>query len=517
MKFISKFKPILVSLTIAFVTTASDSRSARLDFSMLKNKITKNIRKYTLKNGIRIILMKNGITPTTACYLKIGVGSSDEPFDHSGTAHFLEHLLFKGTDSMGTTDFNTERIYLKQIKVVGERIDRVNLTLLDPLLSEERRKKLEKDLDRYQRQLRALQILTRKFVISEEDSKVYSLGGEVGYNAYTSADVTNYQVSLPKNRLELWAWLESSRFLKPVFREFYIERKVIQEERKMRYDSKPSSALYELFIKTAFGMSPYGKPVIGFASNIPRLKWSDTEHFFYTKYVPSKMVIAIVGDIDFEFTYNTLKKYFERLPQRETTEFPPISHEKPNGSKRAALRADHTPYMITGWYKPSIFDKRDIIFDVVSELLTSGLHSRLVKRLVVKEKIARSIRSYLGIPGNKLDNMFALFIRLYSEEQYEKALEMVYEELEILKTEGPTPEELEKVKIQYYFDLISILESNAGLADALSYYETILNDYNQFFDSFSALEKITPQDVQNVIQKYFSKGNSVTVSIRKNK
>ena len=124
--------------------------------------------------------------------------------------------------------------------------------------------------------------------ISEEDSKVYSLAGQLGYNAYTSADVTNYQVLLPKNRLELWAWLESSRFLNPVFREFYIERKVIQEERRMRYDSKPDSALYELFIKTAFGISPYGKPVIGFESNIPRLKWSGTQDFFYKKYIPSK-------------------------------------------------------------------------------------------------------------------------------------------------------------------------------------------------------------------------------------
>ena len=510
-----KLNTLASLIIIALGVHPADPQSDRLNFSTLKNKISKNIRKYTLKNGIRVILMKNGITPTIACYLKIGVGSSDEPFDQSGTAHFLEHLLFKGTNSMGTTDFHTEKIYLKQIKVVGERVDRVKLKLLDPLLSKEEEKNLRKNLDRNQKLLNALQKLVRKFIVSEEDSKAYSIGGGVGYNAYTSSDVTNYQVLLPKNRLELWAWLESSRFLKPVFREFYIERKVIQEERKMRYDSKPPSALYELFVKTSFGMSPYGKPVIGFASNIPRLKWSDTERFFYTKYIPSKMVITIVGAVEFEPTYNILRKYFERLPSRKAAEFPPIGYEQSKVSKRAMLEADYTPYLITGWYKPSIFHEHDIVFDIVSELLTSGLHSRLIKRLVVEEKIVQSIRSHSGIPGNKLDNMFALFIRLYSEEQYEKALEIVYEELKILKEEGPTEKELKKIKTRYYSRLISSLESNSGLADSLSYYEVILNDYTKFFDSLSSLDRITPRDVQDVIQKYFSKNNNVTVYIQK--
>ena len=131
-------------------------------------------------------------------------------------------------------------------------------------------------------------------------------------------------------------------------------------------------------------------------------------------------------------------------PTEKFLNFPPVEYKKSKGSKQATLIADHTPYLITGWYKPSIFDKQSIAFDVLSSLLTSGLHSRLVKRLVVQEKLAKSVRSYSGIPGNKLENMFALFLRLYSEKQYGKVLELIYEELEIFAKEGPTAEELEK-------------------------------------------------------------------------
>ena len=141
--------------------------------------------------------MKNGITPTIACYLKIGVGASDEPFDQAGTAHFLEHLLFKGTLQLGTTDFSKEKIYLKQIFFVGERIDRNQqycLTLFYLKIKNGIILKIKKDKSL----LKSLHQLVRKFIVSEEDSQAYSLAGQVGYNAYTSADVTTTKYSFLK-------------------------------------------------------------------------------------------------------------------------------------------------------------------------------------------------------------------------------------------------------------------------------------------------------------------------------
>ena len=510
-------RTLTILLVCFFHQTASlhAENSSELSFHQLENRFSQSIQKHTLSNGIRVILMKNGITPTLACYLKIGVGSSDEPFDQAGVAHFLEHLLFKGTRELGTNNFDKEEPYLEQISRVGERIDRMKTKLLDPLLTDERKKNLRSKLRKNQRLLKSLQRLVRKFVISEEDSQAYSLAGQVGYNAYTSTDVTNYQILLPKNRLKLWAWLESSRLLQPVFREFYIERKIIQEERKMRYDSKPSSLLYELFVKTAFGMSPYGKPVIGFASNIPNLRLKDTENFFKDRYVTSKMVIALVGDLDFEPTLKIVKRYFERIPRKEPGEFPAIQYEIPKGRKTAKLVAEHTPYLITGWYKPALFHKDHIVFEIINKLLTGGINSRLVKRLVIKDKLVQAVRSYTGIPGEKLRNSYAIFATPYSHAKYTDTLGAINEEIETLKREGPEKKELERVKIGYYSGLVSSLESNAGLANSLSYYELMLNDYAHFFRSIQRINNVSSTDIQRVLKKYFKEEENVTVSIQK--
>ncbi len=510
-----KLQFIFLWLLSSHIVSSRQLLASDINFGQIEKRFAKNIKKHTLSNGIRVILMKNGITPTIACYLKIGVGASDEPFDQAGTAHFLEHLLFKGTPQLGTKNFNKEKVYLKQISHVGERIDRNQTKLFDPLLPKKQKNVLQASIKKDKVLLKSLQQLVRKFIISEEDSQAYSLAGQVGYNAYTSSDVTNYQIQLPKNRLELWAWLESSRLLQPVFREFYIEREIIQEERKMRYDSKPSSLLYEIFVKTAFGMSPYGKPVIGFASNISNLRLKETRDFFESRYVPTKMVITVVGDIQFESSLAIIKKYFERIPPRESAEFPAIQHNRRKGRKVAELLVDHTPYMITGWYKPSIFHQDYTTFEVINELLTGGVNSRLVKRLVIQEKLVQSIRSYTGVPGEKLGNTYAIFLTPYSEKKYAKVLDVINKEIRKLEKEGSRLEELKRVKVGYYAKLISSLESNAGLADSLSYYELMLNDYQYFFRSIKILNQISSKDIQRVLKKYFLQENNVTVSIKK--
>ncbi len=505
---------LLYGVIINMPVQAQKSNS-HLDIADLENIFQQRIKKYRLDNGIRVVLMKNGINPTMACYLKIGVGSADEPFQKAGAAHFLEHLLFKGTNKLGTTNFRKEKVYLNQIKAIGERLDNQERMLLNPLLRQKDKEKIQNKKEQDQQLLTKLDKLSSVFRISEEDSQAYSAAGEYGYNAYTSADLTNYQIQLPKNRLELWAWLESNRFLKPVFREFYTERKIIQEERKMRYDTKPSSLLLELFVKTAFGMSPYGKPVIGFASNIPRLKQSDVEAFFAEHYIPSRMVITIVGDIEFEPTLSTIKKYFSKIPTKETPQFPPIEFVPTPGRRTAILSADNSPYLITGWYRPSMYDKDDILFDIVSKLLTEGLSSRLVKRLVIQEELVQSIDSYSAFPGSKIDSIFPIIATPYKEQDYDKVQKIIQEELQLLAEKGPTKQELEKVKNQFYAEITSSLESNSGLAEALSYYEVLLDDYKVFFTYLRAVQQINPKDIQRVIRTYFIEDKNTTVWIKK--
>ena len=205
------------------------------------------------------------------------------------------------------------------------------------------------------------------------------------------------------------------------------------------------------------------------------------------------MVIGIVGDIEFEPTLDIIRKYFERIPSKKTPEFPPISYELQRVQRKSVLIAEHTPYMITGWSKPSVYHASDIIFDVLAKLLTDGKSSRLVKKLVTQEKIVQNIRAYTGIPGNQLPNHFSFFISAYSEKDYPKIMDMIYEEISILKEKGPSMEELQRVKNRTYASLLSSLNSNAGLADSITYYEVLLNDYKKFFYLFRRNGQNTPR------------------------
>lgn len=501
-------------LIMVFFAFLFPSYGEFFDIEKWQKNLLQNIQKYELKNGLRIILMKNGTSPSLALYLKIGVGSADEPFDQAGTAHFLEHLLFKGTKTLGTLDYAREELYLEQIFQEGERFDFIQRQLLNPLLPQTEKANLLQEKEKAEKRLALWQKLASPYVVSEEDSQIYTLAGQVGYNAYTTTDVTNYQIKLPKNRLELWAAMESERFLEPVFREFYPERQVVLEERRLRYDTRPASLLYELYLETAFGISPYGKPVIGFAENIPRLSYQNTKKFFLEHYTPSQMVIAVVGDVDFDKTYSILEKYFSRLKKRPSPPFVPITQNPKKGMRKAYLKVDSTPQFIMGYPRPSLFHQDALALDVLARILGEGQSSRLRKRLILEDKIASSVNVYSSVPGEKLDTSFAIFCSVFRFDQYEKAEKAIEEELEKIARESISQEELEKVKNNYLSDLMQTLETNAGLADNLTYYELMFGDYKVFFQSLENLQKISPKDLSQTAKKYFVPENKTIVYIQ---
>lgn len=509
MRLVAGFISLLVLTSLSGADTAE-----KFDIAAFRKTIEANIQKRTLANGLRVILMRQPSSPTIACYLKIGVGSANEPFDRSGTAHFLEHLLFKGTPFVGTTNYAEEKIHLDQIEADGERLDTLERTLLNPLLTAEERKQIEAQMRVLERRLEASQKSAQKYIISEEDSQAYSLAGQMGYNAYTTTDVTNYQIKLPAHRLEMWADLESNRFLNPVLREFYPERKVIKEERRMRFDSRPTAMLYELFLKTAFGMSPYGKPVIGFEKSMHRLRLGETREFFTTNYIPSRMVIAIVGDMEFEKTFKTIEKYFGRLKARPTPDFPPTVYEAQKGRRTAWLEAKNSPVMITGWARPSAHHADDRAFEVLSRLLGDGQTSRLVNRLVIREKLTGDVKVGSTTPGDKLDTQFTIFADVFDAASYPRIEQIIAEELQRLAKEGPSAEELQKIKNRYIAELVQTLQQNAGMADTLSYYELIMKDYRKMFTAIEEVEQVDAAKIKALVSKYFKETTNTTVYLK---
>src|SRR5712691_94624 len=245
----------------------------------------KKVTDFTLPNGVRFLIVERHEAPVVSFHTYVNVGSVDDPGGETGLAHMFEHMAFKGTDTIGTRNWPEEKKALDAIEQVYDRLDA------------ERRKGLRADpkkVEAIEAELKEAIGKADSFVEPSEFDRIVEGNGGVGLNASTGEDSTNYFYSFPANRLELWFLLESERFLRPVFREFYKERDVVLEEYRMRVESEPQGKLMQTFLATAFAAHPYRRMSGGWPSDIVNLRRSEAEEFFRKYYVPANMTIAIV-------------------------------------------------------------------------------------------------------------------------------------------------------------------------------------------------------------------------------
>jgi predicted Zn-dependent peptidase len=432
------------------------------------------------------------------------VGAVDENIGMTGTAHLLEHMLFKGTKTLGTKDYAAEE------KVLS-RIDSLHRVL------ETERIKGEKADPEYLKYLadtlRALQEEHKKYVIKDEIESIYSQNGGVGFNAMTSMDTTTYVVGLPSNRLELWARVESDRLLNPVLREFYSERDVVMEERGRSIDSQPERILLENFFGASFIAHPYGRPIIGWPSDIQSLNKQATEEFFRTYYSPRNTVIAIVGNLQPAEAMPVLKKYFERIPPQVLP--PPLPTAEPAqiGERRLEVLADANPQLIIGFHKPNAPHPDDAVFEIIEGLLSTGRTSRFYKRLIEEEKIAAEVSASNGYPGERYPNLFAVFAaprHPHSAAELEKA---ILQELDRLKSEPVPAEELQKIKNQMQTTFLRQLNSNTKLAYWLSYGQSLFGDWRYLTRRLEAYDQVTAEDIRRVAEKYLTSRNRTVATL----
>jgi len=464
------------------------------------------VKEYTLENGMKVLLLERHESPTLSFYIRFRVGAVDENMGMTGTAHLLEHMLFKGTKTLGTKN------YAEEEKVLS-RMDSVVASL-----EAERSKgeKADKEFLRYlEDNLQKLQAEHRKWVVKDEVESIYSRNGAVGFNAFTSQDSTAYVVSLPSNRLELWARIESDRLLNPVLREFYSERAVVMEERRRSYDSRPQRKLIENFLAAAFVASPYGRPVIGWPADIQSLDRQATEEFFRTYYSPANTVLAVVGDVNPEEARPVIQRYFARIPPRVLP--PPLKNGEPEqaGERRIRVEADANPQLVMGFHKPNAPHSDDAVCEIIEGILSYGRTSRLYRRLVEDEKIAVEASASNSFPGERYPNLFILSgtpRHPHTAEELEKAL---LRELEELKKERVSDRDLQKIKNQIQTSFLRKLDSNSTLAYWLSYGQSLFGDWRYATERIKAYEKVTAEDVRRVARKYFiPKNRTVAVLVK---
>jgi predicted Zn-dependent peptidase len=334
-------------------------------------------------------------------------------------------------------------------------------------------------------------------------------------NANTGEDETQYYYSLPSNRVELWAYMESERFLHPVFRQFYEERDVVHEERRMRVDSSPIGRLIEQFQAAAFTVHPYHNEGIGDGSEIDGFSATDAHNFFDKYYVASNMVVAIVGDVTPKEILPIVEKYFGRLPARPQPE-PLNVVEPPQNSERIVKLFDPAqPFYLEGYHKPDFRDPDDAVYDVLTDLFSNGRTSRLYRALVRDKKIAVEAAGFSGFPGNKYPNLFAFYAiptRGHTPEDLQTA---IHEEIDRMVSQDVSDDELQMVKTRAKADLIRGLANNEGLALQLGLAQAYYGDWRELFRQVDRIEKVSKADIRRVAAKTFTRENR-TIAVLEN-
>ena len=454
----------------------------------------KRITVKTLPNGLTLIICERPEAPVFSFFTLVDAGSAQDPLGATGLAHMFEHMAFKGTDKIGTTDYAAEKPALAKVEVayaayIAERDKTVGR-------DEAKLKQLEKAWK---------DAITEadKFVKSNEFAKIVEQNGGEDINAFTNYDETAYHYSLPENRLELWAYLESERFLHPVLREFYKERNVVIEERRMRTDSSPFGRLLEQFTESAFAAHPYHRPTVGWMSDLNSFSATDAQKFFDKYYVPSNMVVAVAGDIKATEAMPMLEKYFGRLPTRPVPDETTTTEPPQNAERKVVLKGQAQPIYIEGYHRPDYRSKDDAVFDAISDLMSEGRTSRLYRSLVRDKKIASVSEGFTGYPGIKYPHLFAFLAEPMPGHPAQEIADAIHAEIDKLKKEDITDDELKMIKTRSKANLIRGLADNDGLASQLATYQARYGDWRELFRSVDRIDQVTKADIRRVANEVF--------------
>ncbi|MEI6614603.1 MAG: pitrilysin family protein, partial [Chrysiogenales bacterium] len=396
----------------------------------------RQVTEKTLKNGMKFIVMEQHQVPLVSFHVYADVGSAQEVQGITGISHLLEHMAFKGSKTLGTRDYAAEAKVLADLdQAYGQLTQEEQKLKPDAALITDLKKKFED-----------LQKQAKEFVVNNEYFDIMMQNGDNGINAYTSNDATQYINYLPANRLEFWMALTSDRFLNPIFREFYKERDVIMEERRLGVETQPNGKLFEDFIFTAFKAHPYQHSVVGHMSDLKRITHQDVKDYFKKYYSPANLTAAVVGDVDSQEVFRLAELYFGRIPSDPKPE--PLRTVEPEqwGERRATVVAQSQPILLFGYHRPSVNHGDDLALEALSNIIGQGRSSRLWETLVKKEKVATMLGAFNGWPGNKYPCLIAFFALPSKDRTSVECLQLMEKEIERLKSEAVTAQELTKFK-----------------------------------------------------------------------
>jgi len=397
---------------------------------------------YDLANGLHVILHENHAAPVINTYMLYHVGSKNERADRTGFAHFFEHLMFEGSDNIP-------------------------------------RGKIDK----------------------------YISGAGGNLNASTSFDQTDYFFNVPSNQLKLALWIESERMMHSKVDEIGVEtqRKVVKEEKRMRYDNQPYGSLFEELSKLVFAGTPYSWVPIGSVQYIDQAKIEEFRDFYHTYYLPNNATFAIAGDFNLEETKKLVEEYFGPIPRGPEIKRPEFTLTPPNGPVKHDVVKQNTPLNATmhAWHAVPETDPDAYALDLLGSILSTGRSSRLYKRLVEKEQAALNVEAFPFLLENA--GMLGVFATGQQGVTLEQLDALIDDEVEKIKAEGVTEEEFRKALNQQEAEFASNFGTMSARAKNLAHYHMFYGDTNLIntdLDRYFALKR---EDIQRVAKKYLTK------------
>jgi predicted Zn-dependent peptidase len=469
--------------------------------------LSQRARSFTLENGMTFWVYERHQIPTFFGIYMAKTGSCDEQAGETGLAHFIEHLSKKGTPVIGTKDYGAEKPILEEMDRIGNELS----AELDKgeLADQGRIAEMRKKLAELQEQHSA-------YAVKEEYNKIYSENGGRGRNASTGNDTTQYFISLPANRLELWFLMESEKLKNLVMREYYSERDVINEERRMGVENSPSGSLYEQFINAAFLVHPYRHEVIGYMHDIQTFTKAEALAFFRRNYVPNNLMAALVGDVSFAEVKRLAGKYFGDIPRGAEPSRMLDNEPQQNAERRVTVWFDAEPEILIGFRTPGREARDNIVVEMIAMILSAGDSSRLNRDLVQRRQMAFNASAAANALGERYGSLFMLQGAPRHPHTVAELENEFYGHLEKLKAEPVGEAELRRAINQAEAGLYNGLDRNMVLAMRILGNAQLHNDVDAEFKRVEALKSVTAAEIMAAANKYFIETNR-TVGILQRK
>ncbi|MEK7867445.1 MAG: pitrilysin family protein [Planctomycetota bacterium] len=460
------------------------------------------VHEFSLDNGMKFLVVERHDSPRVFGAVMFRVGSVNERPGITGLSHFLEHMMFKGTHVLGITDIEADGMYNGLIESAWEEIRRGRVQV------EEKTRKgqpvpegLTKRVAAWTEFFEQLSKDQKAIIVKDDLWERYMRNGGTSLNASTGEDSTQYFVELPANKLELFFWQESDRMTDCVWREFYSEREVVKEERRLSVESTPTGRINEAFEAMFWEAHPYSWPVVGWMSDLDNFTPADMEEHYRTYYAPNNAVAVFVGDVDPKRVEELAQQYFARIPRGAKTP-PPVATKEPEqvGERRMAAEADAQPSIQVQWHTVAARHADEPALSVLEGVL-KGKSGRLYKRLVLEKQVA--LEAGAETDHRRWAGAFAITAKPKEDVDPAEVEREALAVLEELKAQPPTEEEVQKAKNQLLARMVQFMRSNMGMAFIVGRSE-LSGSWRDVKSQLDAVQKITPEEVSAVAKKYLT-------------